>query len=145
VALNDCGTATDYWKNVRGLNAYAMMSDERLKTEIKPIPLGLNFINKLKPISYKWKESKDVVDGEIINNPGIREHFGLIAQDVKKTLDEEGVDAGLWMLADKDDSNSQQSMRYAELISPMIKAIQELTEMNKILMERIIALESKTL
>ena len=152
VALNDCGTATDYWKNVRGLNAYAMMSDERLKTEIKPVPLGLNFINKLKPISYKWKESKDVVDGEIINNPGIREHFGLIAQDVKKTLDEEGVDAGLWMLADKDDSDSQQSMRYAELISPMIKAIQEMsktiqeiTEMNKILMERIIALESKSL
>ena len=56
------------------------------------------------------------------------------------------------MLADKDDSDSQQSMRYAELISPMIKAIQEMsktiqeiTEMNKILMERIIALESKSL
>jgi hypothetical protein len=151
-ATNDCGTATEYWKNVRGLNPYIAISDERLKTEIKTVPLGLNFINKLKPVSYKWKESNDVVDGEIINNPGVREHFGLIAQDVKKTLDEEGIDAGLWMLANKDDSDSQQSMRYSELISPMIKAIQELsktiqelTEMNKILMERIIVLESKSL
>jgi len=143
VAVNDCGTAASYWKNVRGLNAYIAVSDERRKTEIKTVPLGLNFINKLKPVSYKWNETNDVVDGEIITSPGTREHYGLIAQDVKKTLDEEGVDFGLWVLADKDDSDSQQSLRYTELISPMIKSIQELTEMNKMLMDRIIALESK--
>ena len=146
----DCGTATLFWRNVKAQNAFITASDERKKTDIKTIPLGLNFINKLKPVSYKWKETNDVVGEAIVPTPGVREHFGLIAQDVKKTLDEEGIDASLWCLADKDDINSQQALRYSELISPMIKAIQEMsktiqeiTEMNKSLMARIAVLEAK--
>ena len=133
-AINDCGTATAYWKNVRGLNAYITVSDERKKIEIKQVPLGLDFINDLKPVSYKWKDNTD------------REHYGLIAQDVKASLDKKGCgEAGLWCLSDKDDSESFQALRYTELISPMIQAIKELTEMNKMLMDRIIILESKSL
>ena len=115
-AINDCGTATAYWKNVRGLNAYITVSDERKKIDIKPSVLGLDFINDLKPVSYKWKDNTD------------REHFGLIAQDVKASLDKKGCgEAGMWCLADKDDSESQQTLRYTELISPMIQAIKDLT------------------
>ena len=115
-ATYDCGTATAYWKNVRGLNAYIAMSDERKKIDIKPSTLGLDFINDLKPVSYKWGDYTD------------REHYGLIAQDVKASLDKRGKgDVGIWCLADKEDSESFQALRYTELISPMIQAIKELT------------------
>ena len=64
--------------------------------------------------------------------PGVRRHYGLIAQEVKQVLDELNVDpinfAG-WVLADKDDPDSSQHLRYTEFIAPMIKAIQEQQEL----------------
>jgi hypothetical protein len=150
----DCGTATRYWRNVRGLNAYITMSDVRLKTDIKECNLGLGFINKLKPVSYKWIETVESVDkqvdkdgkvikDEIIKSPGMRDHYGLIAQDLKETLDSEGINSSIWCLADKDDANSTQSVRYTELIGPMIKAIQELNQMVKDLKSQVAILESR--
>ena len=133
-ATYDCGTATAYWKNVRGLNAYIAVSDERKKIDIKPSTLGLDFINDLKPVSYKWGEYTD------------REHYGLIAQDVKASLDKRGKgDVGIWCLADKEDSDSSQALRYTELISPMIKAIQELTSLVKELRSEINELKANQL
>jgi hypothetical protein len=154
IGFYDCGTATRYFKNVRGLNAYIAMSDQRLKTDIKDCNLGLGFINKLKPVSYKWIETVEKVDkqvdkdgniikDEIIKSAGVREHFGLIAQDLKETLNNEGVDASMWCLADKDDANSTQSIRYTELIGPMLKAIQELNKMVVELQSKVAILESR--
>ncbi len=62
-----------------------------------------------------------------VPRPGARTHFGLIAQEVKAALDQAGVDdfAG-WVLEDKDDPNSTQSLRYDQFIAPLIKAVQEL-------------------
>ena len=131
-ATYDCGTTTAYWKNVRGLNAYIAVSDVRKKIDIKPSTLGLDFINDLKPVSYKWKDYTD------------REHFGLIAQDVKESLDKKGCgEAGIWCLADKDDLDSQQALRYTELISPMIQAIKDLTLLVSELRTEINELKSK--
>jgi hypothetical protein len=149
VSAYDCGTAAKYWKNVRGFNAYIAVSDKRLKTDIKESNLGLNFINKLKPVSYKWKETvKEVIKDQsdplkdtIIYEEGTREHYGLLAQDLKETLEEEGINASMWCLSDTNDKDSTQSVRYTELIGPMLKAIQELTDMNKSLLARIEKLE----
>jgi hypothetical protein len=33
-----------------------------------------------------------------------------------------------WVLADKDDSDSTQGLRYNEFIAPLIKAVQELSQ-----------------
>jgi hypothetical protein len=62
---------------------------------------------------------------------GTRTHYGLIAQEVKEVLEQIGKndeDFAGWILSDKDDLNSQQSLRYHEFISPIIKSIQELSE-----------------
>lgn len=56
--------------------------------------------------------------------PGRRQHFGLVAQDVKAALDAAGVDAALFKIG----SDGVQSLAYTELLAPMMKAIQELAD-----------------
>ena len=51
-------------------------------------------------------------------------HYGLIAQEVKEAVDGSGAtDFGGWVL--KEDQT--QALRYDQFISPLIKAVQELS------------------
>lgn len=126
-----------FWKTIYSNTGTINTSDIRLKTNVLESALGLEFINKLNPVSYKFIEgSKEVVDGDIVSLPGSRTHYGLIAQEVKEVLDEAGVDFAGWVLLDKDDENSEQALRYEEFISPLIKAVQELTARVKVLEEQ---------
>jgi hypothetical protein len=113
-------------------------SDRNLKNTITPTDLGLDFINALTPVSYKYNvgtiEYIPNEDGEMVPSelPGKRTHYGLIAQDVKQVLDDAGVeDFGGWVLREDD----TQALRYEEFISPLIKAVQELTARVKALEE----------
>ena len=133
------GTAAKLWSDVYATNGTINTSDARLKTDIKSSDLGLNFILGLKPIRYKWSKQEETIkqetsdeDGvykEVIlsKNKGRRTHYGLLAQDVKQTLQDCGCeDFAGWTLADKDAPDSAQGLRYTELIAPLIKAVQEL-------------------
>lgn len=150
------------WSSVWAANGTIQTSDSRTKTEIADSVLGLAFINALRPVSYKMIEGgkkvirqryydaagvefdvgaevpADATPGEIITEsiPGIRTHFGLLSQEVKAAIDAAGIDFGGWILTDTADPNSQQALRYDEFISPLIKAIQELTA-------KVAALEAK--
>jgi len=56
-------------------------SDSRLKTDVSDSELGLNFINKLRPVTYRWIEgSKEpvLVDKEV-------KHIGIDGVSVEKT------------------------------------------------------------
>jgi hypothetical protein len=166
----DLGSAALKWNNLYLVNAAIVGSDQRLKTEIATATLGLEFINKLHPVSYKLiaGENKtirqayldkdgveipegvavpqDATAGRIITEviPGTRTHWGLIAQEVKSALEAVGnTDFAGWTLADKDDATSQQSLRYEEFISPMIKAMQELSATVNELKDKIAVLEAK--
>ena len=49
-----------YNENINKQNFYqTLQSDIRLKSDIKDIDISLNFINKLKPISYYINNDKD--------------------------------------------------------------------------------------
>lgn len=63
----------------------------------------------------------------VATRPGARTHYGLIAQEVRETLDSvaPGVDFAGWVLEDKNDPDSQQSLRYEQFIAPLIRAVQE--------------------
>lgn len=136
------------WSSIWSANGTIQTSDARTKTDVIDSTLGLSFINKLRPVSYKWIEgskkvirqdvNEDGTPGEIIteSTPGSRTHCGLIAQEVKSVVDTAGVDFAGWVLSDVNDPNSQQALRYDQFISPLIKAVQELTA-------RITALEAK--
>jgi hypothetical protein len=141
---NDLGTTGNRWKTVWTNNALNSTSDRRLKHDIEDTDLGLDFVNKLRPVKYKnnWSESP-------------RYHYGLIAQELTSSLAEIGKttsDVGFiasasfqyteediekwktqpdWKAYESEISSSimgELGLSYTELISPMIKAIQQLSD-----------------
>jgi len=124
------GESSHRWQAVYAVNGSIQTSDRNEKTLITTSDLGLNFILKLEPVSYKWKVGgwnieENGEDEEPTKTPidGKRNHYGLIAQQVKEVIGDK--DFGGWVKEDLEDDASMESLRYAEFISPMIKAIQE--------------------
>jgi hypothetical protein len=140
------------WSVVWAANGTIQTSDLNAKTDIVPSPLGLDFINALEPVAYKFKVGGNKVEKNpedernpiITPVPGKRQHFGLIAQQVKAVLPE-GVDFGGWVQINFGDPSSEEGLRYDQFISPMIKAIQELSKKNEELLVRIEAMEQASL
>jgi hypothetical protein len=118
-------TTNRFWKTIYSNTGTINTSDSRLKTNVQDSLLGLDFINSLRPVSYKFIEGSKTEDGSSI--PGERTHWGLIAQEVQSVIEEAGVDFGGWVLLDKTDEDSEQALRYEEFIAPLIKAVQELS------------------
>jgi len=109
-------------------------SDERVKEEIENLDVGLDFIKSLKPKKFKYKDKDsngNYKDGKLDQKNGVKK-WGLIAQEVKKALDDNSIteDIGLWSVEEGECNGevieNQQQIQYQELISPLIKAIQEL-------------------
>ena len=107
---HDLGTSSDKWRYVYSNNTL-QTSDRAKKKNIISSDLGLSFINSLNPVKYHWLNDENT-------SPY---HYGLIAQDVDEVVSKDIAaiiteDSGSW------------NMAYNELISPMIKAIQQLSE-----------------
>jgi hypothetical protein len=146
------------WSTAYLVNSPNVSSDIRLKKDIKDSDLGLNFIKSLRPVSYKFISGQtDVIkdaDGEpeidengfikTKNREGIRTHWGFIAQEVKNAIDLSGVeDFAGWSMDDKTDPDSMQGLRYEQFISPLTKAVQELSNMVESLQQEISELKGK--
>lgn len=118
------GSSSNKWVDVWAQNGAIQTSDANEKNTIQNSDLGLNFIQSLTPRSFKFNYGSNsfTEDDELIHNPGVRTHYGLIAQEVETALN--GKDfAGLIIDAD----TGGYGLRYDEFISPLIKAIQELS------------------
>lgn len=139
------GTGALRWSVVYSATGTINTSDARLKRDVAPVPLGLAFVRDLEPVSYRWKCGGHAIHTRMapppedepaggptavdvpVPRPGSRTHYGLLAQQVKAALDAHGVDdfAG-WTLADRDDPDSEQGLRYDEFVPVLIRAVQEL-------------------
>lgn len=134
------GSSIWRWKDIWATNGTIQTSDRNYKTEISASNLGLDFINKLNPVSYKKTNAKTsrveitLEDGttkekNVANVVGNRRHYGLIAQEVKEAIEDSGLttmDFGGYIAGNlQEDTNL--ALRYDEFIAPMIKAIQELS------------------
>lgn len=140
------GQATQRWVRFYANNSTISTSDARLKTAVTETELGLDFIKSLRPVSYKWivgdtsykldEEGNPIETGvdelgkpifELETRPGIRRHYGFIAQEVKQALDASGVeDFAGWVQDDLSNPDSRQSLSYEQFIAPLTKAVQEL-------------------
>jgi len=136
--------------------ALSLRSDLRDKTEVRDTVLGLDFVNSLRAVDYKWDMREDYktempTQGELsdedfkivmdewlesvkLNNithdgthTRTRYHHGLIAQEVQDVIQASGVDFGGFQDHSVNGGQDVLSIGYTELIAPMIKAIQELT------------------
>ncbi len=87
--------------------AWSFPSDLRLKENINDSDLGLEFIKKLRPVSYTMKQGNGI-------------DYGFIAQEVESAI---GKNTNI-VLTDNTEFRGK-TMRYTELIAPMTKAIQE--------------------
>jgi hypothetical protein len=145
----DLGQSGTKWDDVYATNGTIQTSDLRSKESIVNSTLGLAFVNKLRPISYKWKESTHILNVEqedgsrkevIETQTHSRTHYGLIAQEVKTVLDDLSIDTKDF--AGYIDGNVSKNkadtygLRYGEFIAPLIKAVQELSA-------KVTALENK--
>ena len=135
--------------------SYNSISDQRDKAEIRDTVLGLDFVNKLRPVDYKWnyrgdyynvkhiektrinpdtKLEEKYLDKEIDQLPNdgskirSRYHHGLIAQEVKQVINEIGIDFGGYQDHSYNGGGDQMTIGYSELIGPLIKAVQELSK-----------------
>ena len=111
------GTGALRFTAVYAVNGAIQTSDARQKKNITNSDLGLDFINKLRPVSYNWISGEDK-----------SVHYGLIAQETEKIVNESrGVASNEpTPIVDYDKESGRYGLRYTELISPIIKAIQEI-------------------
>ncbi len=109
----------------QGGTTWIMLSDERLKKDIKPLSKGLNEINKLNLKEFSYIENKFLGLTE-------REESGLIAQQVEGIFPEALVYMGQYKFLD-----------YHPIYMAQLKAVQELSTQNKALEKRIAELEGK--
>ncbi len=152
-----CGASGSRWSAVWSANGTIQTSDPRTKTDIQDSALGLDFINKLRPVSYKFKVGGNrVVEERIVKEAeydtegnllraqvtekvvepiaGKRTHYGLLTTNVKDAAGDR--DFGGYIKTDIADPESEEALRYDQFIAPLIKAVQELSA-------KVAALEAK--
>jgi len=116
-------------------------SDENLKNTITTSDLGLGFINKLRPVSYKWNQ----YEGQISDT---KTHYGFVAQEVETVLTSESKTlddfAGVFKPDDykTDGTGGAMALAPTEFLSPLIKAVQELSAEVDTLKTKVAALEA---
>jgi len=115
---------------IEGQVAFTTSSDARLKEDIATIENGLAFIKDLNPVSYhRINSSSDDIE------------MGLLAQEVQETLAAHGLSkSGMVHHANED---AYRSVRYNDLLAPMIRAIQELDDAAESKDQQIASLEQR--
>ena len=108
-------------------NGNNLPSDRNYKKNINDLTLGLNLVNKLKPVSYNYKHSDE----------GTPLMYGLIAQDLEQSLEEVGVSKNSaailqYTLEHENDPHinndqSKYNLSYEKLIPVLVNAVKELS------------------
>lgn len=109
-----CGNTTLRWKGIYSNSEVNVASDERLKRDIKPLagdPLA-KFIEALNVVSYNYTDDE----------AGAQARIGLIAQDVQR------ADADIAKFFVEADENGMLGMTPANLVFPLIAAVQALSK-----------------
>ncbi len=108
--------------------AWSITSDRRAKANINDCRLGLDFIGRLRPVSYVR-----------INDEQQRTEYGFVAQEIEQVLQDAGIkEAGMLTV----DDDGRYELRYNDLLAPMVKAIQELKSENDALKKEITRMHS---
>jgi hypothetical protein len=155
---------------IEGQVAYTFPSDARFKFNIKENVPGLDFIKKLKPVTYNFDTKKfdehlnqnrksETLETDYSKSTALI-HTGFLAQDIEKICADLGYDFDGLHIPDPSNPTDNYSVAYSQFIMPIVKAVQEQQEIietqkteleqlkselekYKMLEERIKALEQK--
>jgi hypothetical protein len=95
------------------------LSDARDKKEIKDLSIGLDFVNKLKPVEFVWDDRNEDGKHDVSD-------FGFIAQDLKASQEEVEMAETLKLVYESNPEKLEAS--YGKLIPILVKAIQDLSK-----------------
>jgi hypothetical protein len=107
-ASNEVRLGNIFVTSIGGKVAWSALSDARAKKEISDLDLGLDFVMMLRPVAYKLKGGNNRTD------------MGFLAQDVESVIGD-----GYNVLTVGGDADRTLSLRYTDLIAPLVKAVQE--------------------
>lgn len=123
--------------SIGGFSSWTNVSDSRFKKSVNEKVPGLDFITKLRPVTYQLDMNNIA---KFLNTPDSLRSFdseskksaelqtGFIAQEVEKAANEIGYS---FSGVDKpENENDYYGLRYAEFTVPLVKAVQELNEQN---------------
>lgn len=117
------------------------LSDFRDKTDINNVEVGLSFVEKLRPVTFKWDKREWYTDG---NRDGSKKdsiiQAGFIAQELKALQEQEGVE---FLKLVYESNPDKLEATPGNLMIPLIKAVQELSAKVKSLETKVQILESK--
>ncbi len=120
---------------IGGYANWTNVSDGRFKTNVKENVKGLEFIKKLRPVTYnldmdaiarfnKTPDSLRLKDAERTKQNEVQ--IGFIAQEVETAANELGFN--FHGIEKPINSQSHYGLRYAEFVVPLVKAVQEQQE-----------------
>ena len=120
--------------SIGGQVSWSTLSDGRFKRDVRKDVSGLEFINELQPVSYTVDNSALRqflgVSDSLMDSKSVREvkplrQTGFVAQEVDKLVKKSGyVFNGVDVPQNDKDPYS---IRYAEFVVPLVKAVQELS------------------
>ncbi|MEP6793097.1 MAG: proprotein convertase P-domain-containing protein [Saprospiraceae bacterium] len=139
--------------SIGGYEPWTDLSDSRFKNNIKDNVVGIEFIKKLKPVTYQLDVAKLNVFLNIpdslrdVNSESIKTHeirHGFLAQDVEKAANSLGFD---FNGVDKPKNEQDPyGLRYSVFVVPLVKAVQEQQVMiENLISENEILKECKTI
>jgi len=128
------GNASTGW--IGGWVGWSTYSDARIKNDVREDVKGLDFINRLRPVTYHGsiKAMTEVTGNKQTEDfPGKYDveqvkYSGFLAQEVEQAASESGYDfSGI-----KAPSNNSDlySLSYEQFVVPLVKAVQELSAKN---------------
>ncbi len=125
--------------SIGGQVGWTTVSDGRFKKNVRADVPGLDFILKLKPVTYNLDlsgiskalhenqaEEWDAAMQKAIIDREAMEQTGFIAQEVEKIAQEIGYNFS--GVDEPKNENDLYGLRYAEFVVPLVKAVQELNE-----------------
>jgi len=133
-ASNHIQLGDDYVNWIGGHAPWTNTSDGRFKRNVEEGVPGLDFILKLRPVTYTWDLKAldryigvpDSISDKSATERAIQEqtlHTGFIAQEVEKAAKASGYDFdGVHHPANEHDPYS---LAYGEFVVPLVKAVQE--------------------
>jgi trimeric autotransporter adhesin len=143
------GQSTSDIRAAHGVATWATVSDQRYKKDIVDSTAGLDFVNALRPRTFKYRTLGELPETFRAYAAGSTEVFknsntnhGFIAQEVKAAIDaDSSIKDGFRLWDDREDGS--QEVAEAALIPILTKAIQELSAKVNSLTTRLEALEEQ--
>ena len=116
--------------NIGGQVAWSNLSDSRFKKNIEPETHGLDFIMKLKPVTYNLDVHKlntflgvPTTDEESAKEKEAIVYSGFLAQDVEQAAND--VDYNFSGVVKPQNEKDHYSLVYSDFVIPLVKAVQE--------------------